>query len=345
MFKFLKKKQVEEETEERVREEVGPSQPPFVGGDVPRYKKRPNLVFIGSGKGGVGKSLLASNMVVVVAALSPFKVYGVDLDLDNFTLTKVLIPPGFLEKLVRSDINYVNLASVLRTGVVEKGSVIPIVSAKTLACNGAQVGVKYRIIPAYNLLRQKEQEVALRTLTVRLLISGVNELVNYFENKRKEDSDIVVIFDGKQKSNIGIEYEPLYRILLDYSDVFILPVEPPILSFSEIITPYRNVLDKLVLVINRVDPASLPKVQMLVKDAVERSIPVFVMPKVPDDGDLFRTKYMPPALKSITRPTAFHAMGIAYYLNLLDDEMVRSYGCTGVYTLLKKYKRLYDIMA
>ena len=337
-----KEEKVPVEEEEKV-------ETPFYISEVPKYKKRPNLIFIGSGKGGVGKSLLASNMVVVVSALSQNSVYAVDLDLDNFTLSKALQPAGFMEKLLSrigatEESEFCNLASVLHSGAIP--SIIPRVRTTTFGCNGGQLGVIYRLIPAYNPLRQKEQEIALRKLTPSLLLSGVRVLVNHFRERVAKDKNTVVIFDGKQKSNIGIEYEPLYRIMVDESDVFIMPVEAPGLSFSEITAPYKNLLDKLVIVVNRAEPAIRDRIQALVKDAVDRGIPVFLIPNVPADGDLFRNLYTPPALKSLTRPTALHTMVIAYFLNLIDDNLLHMCGCSqAVYKLLKMYGDLYEAMA
>ena len=338
----------EEEEIERKLEALEKERPePFVLEDIPKYRRRPNLIFVGSGKGGVGKSLLSSNLVVIASALSRADVYAVDLDLDNYTLSKVLQPEGSISKLIAKlqaagiD-DYLNLASILRNGVVQRGVVIPVMTATAFACNGTQLRIKYRLIPAYNVLHQKEQEVALRSLTPRLLLSGIHALVDYFNEKRATNKDIIVVFDGKQKSNIGIEYEPLYRLMIDYADVFILPVESPNLSFSDIIAPYKNVLDKLIIVVNRAEPAIRDRVQALIRDAIDRNIPVFLMPKVPADGDLFRNFYTPPAMKSLTRPTALHAMAIAYFLNILDDELVKMYGCTQVYRLLRMYGRLYE---
>jgi len=346
-FRRGKEEEKTEQKREEVEEEVKPPEPALLLADIPRYRRRPRLIFVGSGKGGVGKSLIASNLVIVASALGKSNVYAVDLDLDNYTLSKTLQPPEFARKLVErlheaKIEDYVNLATVLRTGVVPKGSFIPVVSRLTYACNGAQVQVKYRLVPAYNVLKQREQEVELRSLTPRLLHYGVEELLNYFKAKIAEGGEVTVVFDGKQKSNIGIEYEPLYRQMIEHCDVFLMPVEASALSFSEIVAPYKNIMDKLVLVINKVEPALQDRVLALMEDALDRNIPVFLMPTVPQEGDEFRNQYTPPAARSLTKVTAVYTATIAYFLNLLDDSLIQMYGCEAVYRKLRSYKTLYE---
>jgi len=348
---FVKKRKepAEEEVEAEKVSEIATTAPVVIAGEIAKYKYKPNLIFVGSGKGGSGKSLLSSNLVVVTSALSDNVVYGVDLDLDSYTLSHILAPRNFYENLVRtlkSGEEYFNLASVLRTGVIKRESTfIPVIKTTTIACNGAQLPIQYRLIPAYNFLTQKEQMVALRSLTPRLLLSGLQELVTYFRTKAEElkskGKDAVVVFDGKQKSNIGIEYEPLYRLMVDQCDVFILLVEAPQLSFSEIIAPYKHVMDKMIIVINRAEHSIKEKMMALIADAVDRGIPIFIMPHAPEDGDLVRNQYTAPALKGIMRPTAAHTATIAYFLNLLDDRYINEYKCTFIYDLAKRYTALF----
>jgi len=348
---FGKKKGEEKpsEEEEELEKIAEATTPVTIVGELAKYKIKPKLIFVGSGKGGSGKSLLSSNLVVVVSALSNNVVYGVDLDLDSYTLSHVLAPRNFYENLIKSlqsNEEYLNLASILRTGAVKTGSaIIPIIKATTVACSGIQIPVQYRLIPAYNFLTQKEQMVALRSLTPRLLLSGLQELVTYFrtrvEELKSKGKDAVVIFDGKQKSNIGIEYEPLYRLMVDQCDVFILLVEAPQLSFSEIISPYKHVMDKTIIVINRAEYTIKDKMMALIADAVDRNIPIFIMPNSPSDGDLVRSQYTAPALKGLMRPTAIYTAAIAYFLNLLDDTYINEYKCTAIYDLMKRYTNLF----
>jgi len=349
---FGKKKEEKTSEEEEELEKITETTltPITFTGELAKYKTKPNLVFVGSGKGGSGKSLLSSNLIVVVSALSNNVVYGVDLDLDSYTLSHVLAPRNFYENLVRSlrsGEEYLNLATILRTGAVKSGSaVIPIIKTITIACSGVQLPVQYRLIPAYNFLTQKEQMVALRSLTPRLLLNGLQELVTYFRSRVEElkskGKNAVVIFDGKQKSNIGIEYEPLYRLMVDQCDVFILLVEAPQLSFSEIIAPYKHVMDKTIIVINRAEYTIKEKMMALIADAVDRNIPIFIMPNSPSDGDLVRAQYTAPALKGLMRPTAIYTAAIAYFLNLLDDTYINEYKCTAIYDLMKRYTRLFS---
>lgn len=344
---FLRRRRKEEEEIPAKKQATAPPPEPFVVGDMPKYKKRPNLIFIGSGKGGVGKSMLSANLVAAVAMFSNNPAYGVDLDLDSFTLSKVLLPADFHRRVIekRGTIGrdeMLNFASVLINGSVPSKAILPLIRVTGTTCKGAQVQAKYSVVPAYNVLYQKEQEVTLRSLTASLLLAGLNELVAFFEKKVAENRSAVVVFDGKQKSNIGIEYEPLYRLMVERADVFVMPVEAPHLSFTEIIAPYRDVLDKLIIVVNRAEPAIQDKIVALATDALDMNIPVFVVPNAPGDGDLFRNKYTVPLLDNASRPTAVSALVLARFLNLVDDNIVNAYGCDKVYSKLKSYGELFE---
>ncbi|MEM4429706.1 MAG: hypothetical protein QXM08_00900 [Thermofilaceae archaeon] len=340
-FKFGKKQPPEESEEEEIKrvvsEVVSKKEPAVVGAvDAVRLKTKPRIIFVGSSKGGCGKSFLVSNLVVVTAALSKHTVYAVDLDLDNYTLTSVLPPPNGWVRLEHqlqrsSGARYVNVADVIYEGTVKPGAqtvLIPRFSDRVLACTGALIEYSYRVIPAYDLLRIREAYALLQSVDPRLLRKGLEALITYFRGRINRGDDIVVFFDGKQKSDIGIEYEPLYRTLVDESDLFILVTEPPYLSFSEITLPYRRVLDKTVIVVNKADHPSKEQILLLVQDAVSNNVPVFLIPYLEEDGRIYTTKERrPPAAVRLNMPSALFIAALAYMINLVDEEGLNASGC------------------
>jgi len=340
ILELLPIRRVKERESEEEPTEVTPT---VIVGDLPRYKKTPNLVFIGSDM-SAGKSVLASNMTVVVSALSRRPVYAVDLDIGSATMTKILPPPNFIEELARrvlnSDVRFANFADILVNGGLDSSVLIPIIKTRTMACNDLQIPVKYRFIPAYDPLRLREQEILLKSVSPRVVYAGTESLIDYFKKKVRENPDTVVVFDGKQKSNIGIEFEPLYRLLADESDVFIMPVKPPVTNFSALLASYSEYLDKMILVLNMVEPAHKGNVKLVLQTALKYDIPTFIIPYVQEDDMLVRRTYTAPALRSLSRPTAVHAGVIATYLNLTDDSLIRQYECNRVHELLRKYSRL-----
>jgi len=346
---FKKKEDKKMKTEpSKTKKETPSEEIPFIyTGDIIRYKTKPNLIFIGSGKGGVGKSLIASNLTVLISALSNNDVYAVDLDLDLSTLSNILVTPYYYAKLAErikgKNVEYVNLASILINATI-KGNIIPIVNHTIFACNDRQIPVKYRIIPTYNVLTRREQEGYIRSVTPQILLKGLRELVTFFrekaEEQKKNNRHLVAIFDGKQKSNIGLDYEPLYRLMIDQADVFIYPIEPPYLSFNEIMSQYRNAIEKTILVVNKATPEVKDKLQVLITDAVDRGIPIFIIPYSSEDRDTVTKSYSSPALHGLKRPTVMHTAPIAYFLNLLDDTLIQELGCTYIYDLMKYYSTL-----
>jgi len=128
--------------------------------------------------------------------------------------------------------------------------------------------------------------------------------------------------------------------MIDQADVFIYPIEPPYLSFNEIMSQYRNVIEKTILVVNKATPEIKDKLQVLITDAVDRGVPIFIIPYSSEDRDIVTKSYSSPALRGLKRPTVIHTAPIAYFLNLLDDTLIQELGCTYIYDLMKYYSSL-----
>ena len=349
--KEAKKEQPEEESEEEKIRRALKKGRSVVLGELPKYKVRPQLVFVGSSKGGVGKSFLTANLVVAVSALSPSSrtIYAVDLDLDNQTVSIVLPPEGQAEALIRSahssNLNLVSVADVFEKGLIPRSRDWGIMKfrGRTVSCAGAQVEYSFLLIPAYDRARMKEQQVIMRSLGTAALRVGVDALISYFMERKNTGKDFVVFFDGKQKSDLGINVEPIYKQLAEHSDVFLLVTEPPYLSFDDIVAPYRNSLDKIIIVVNKVDYAVLDRVQLLVSDAIANNVPAFVVPRVSSDATTYTMQYRAPAAERLSRPTALHSLAMAYFLNLVDDDGLKMSGCdASVYAILMNYKKLFS---
>lgn len=282
-----------------------------------RFRTRPGVVFVGSGKGGSGKSFLASNLAYIAAVHLPEEVpvYAVDLDLDNGTLSMVLTPPEIeaklRERLASSHVDYLNVADILDEGVVG-GKLIFSFPFKAFACGGSQVVGKIRLIPPYHELRKKSQMIKLKELDVLRLREGLNSLIDYLREKRG-----IAILDGKQKSDLGINYDPLYRVAKERADVVLLVTEPPYLSFSDITAQYTDIMDKLVIVVNKVDASYADKLMILVSDAVRHEVPVFVVPLSKLDAELYSRKLTPPA-ENLSSKAARFIGAIAMYLKLVE---------------------------
>lgn len=331
---FKRKKDEESEEEPKaikdaLEKEVVPS-----AAELPKLKT-PRIVFVGSSKGGSGKSFISSNLVVVTSALSRKIVYAVDLDLDNFTLSEVLPPPkvwrSLEERVQKSGVRYVTVADVIYEGAFDTSKAIPKFKSKTVTCAGSQLEYEFRLIPAYdyNLLRRREQMTMLRGVDTRLLRKGVEVLLEYFRGRINRGDDVFVLFDGKQKSNIGIEYEPMYRVLLDEADLFILVTEPPYLVFNQLTIPYKRVLDKTLIIVNKADRAHMDQIALLAADALNNNIPMFVIPQVEEDGKVYSsTMRRAPASVRLSSKTALYTMALAHVLGLLDDTAVSSSGCS-----------------
>jgi len=282
-----------------------------------RFKTKPRMVFVGSGKGGAGKSFIASNLAYILAAHLPesVPVFAVDLDLDNYTLSKVVLPKDLRAKLigrlVKEGRNYLNVADILDEGVVA-GAVVLASPVSIFTCGGAQIAPRIRLIPAYHVLRETSQIARLKGLDALRLREGLNHLIDYLQGK-----NAVAILDGKQKSNLGINYDPLYKVATERADVVILVTEPPYLSFSSITAQYTDIYDKLVIVVNKMNLAFKGQFRILVSDAARHDVPVFVVPESKEDADVYSRELAPPAT-NLASKTALYVGALAMYLNLVE---------------------------
>ena len=321
-----KKREKEEVKEEREEKKVSrkEGEMPVVVREVKevptitdRFRVTPRIIFVGSGKGGVGKSFISSNLVYVIAAhLSENKpVYAVDLDLDNVTLSMMLPPPDIYAKLkkalVSSDIKYLNVADILDEGVVEKRRLFSF-PVKLFTCGGSQIYTKIRLIPAYHEAKKKKQMIRLKELDVLRLREGLNSLMDYLQEKNG-----VAILDGKQKSNLGINYDPLYKVAKERADVVLLITEPPYLSFSSITAQYKDILHKTIIVVNKMESSYTNQLSVLISDAMRYDVPVFIVPYSKEDSYVYSRKLTPPA-ERLTSKTALFVGAIAMYLNLIE---------------------------
>jgi len=300
-----------------------------------RWRGSPRLVFVGSSKGGAGKSFIASNLTYILAAHSEKPVYAVDLDLDNATLSMVVPPPDVLRRLQQTltarGIDYVNTADVLIEGVISKRALLSI-PVSMFTCGGSQIHAKVRLIPAYHELKRKSQLLRLRDMDVLQMREGLRTLIDYIRSKGG-----VAVLDGKQKSNLGINYDPLYRMAKDEADAMIIVTEPPYLSFSTIVSQYRDALEKTVIVVNKAEPAYALKIKILLQDAARYGVPVFLVPYSSEDGEVYTRRLEPPASK-LDRRTAVYTGVVARYLNLVDR---CDTGCCALYDAkLSQYLRI-----
>ena len=305
---------------------------------APRGEKR--LVVVGSSKGGVGKSFVAANLAVVTAALSKSSVAAVDADLDNATLSERLPPHRFYRDVVRrlaaSGETILSFADFLVEGTLPTGRIIPVIRGNTEACDGSRIEYRVRLIPAVDPVRRVELRAALQGLDSLMLRSGVQAMVEWLRQQ-----GYLAIVDVKQKSNLGINYEPLYSALLEAADVFILVTEPPYIAFSDIVAPYTDHLYKTVIVVNKVMGEHVQKVAILVRDAKREGVPVHVLPYTEDDAEVYVRRLQVPAALSLRRRSALYTAALAARLGLVDGELLRRTGCAEkISTIVKLHEEV-----
>ncbi len=303
------------------------------------WPRKPKTIFIGGSKGGAGKSFIASALAHIAACHNPGKkVFAVDLDLDNKTLSDRLTPPGAIESLIaklmrQKTSDYLNTASVLWKGVIDRDVVIVGFNYPTTSCTGRQMKCMIRLVPAYNVVREATLKRNLQGLHYMQLQEGIRALHEYLSQ-----GDTIAIYDGKQKSNIGIEYEPVYNYMIHNADVFVLVTEPPYLTLSRVLGPYSEVTDKLILVVNKYKPAYRDHVKILMEDALNAGIPVFIIPYDPE-ADKIYSQHMRPASFMLKLKASIHIGALAYYLRLIDEKSCQLSECCKVYRrILSLYK-------
>ena len=294
-----------------------------LGSQPPR---RLNIIVVGSSKGGVGKSLVAANLAVALAVYTDSPVAAVDADLDNMTLSERLPPHDFYkrvsEALARQGETVLSFADFLVEGVVPAGRVVPVVKDSTRACTSDPIEYRVRLVPALDPLRLAELRASVQGLDAIMLRSGVDALIEWLRER-----GYVAVIDAKQKSNLGINYEPLYSALLERADVFILVTEPPYLGFSDITAPYTEFLSKTVIVVNKVLGEHVQRVALLMRDAAREGVPVHIIPHDDKDAEVYVRKLRAPAADSLARRTAIYVAALAARLRLLDWRRVSEAGC------------------
>jgi len=307
--------------------------------DLPRLKKPAQTVFVGSLGGGAGKSFIASNLVIAASIFSGRPVYAVDLDLDNYMLTQILEPMSWRETAILSErARFLTTTKILYHGM-RSGSVLKL-SGRTFACNGLQVTYEYRLIPAHDIIDRKSDRTKAAQLDERSIQYGLNALVDLIGRWR----DAITIIDCKQKGLEGAKYEPVYRVMTEFCDAFLLVLKPPYQSISEILTIFggtRAVEEKMIIVFNRVQPAYMERVLVLIRDAVEQQVPVFIIPETSSDGELFHYNLTAPAALNFKRRTAIFVLALARFLGIARDDLLRKYGCyEDVKNVLEMHKQL-----
>lgn len=328
-----------------------------------KFKNPPSLIFVGSSKGGVGKSMITTNLAIILAALGNSIVHVVDLDLDNYTATYRLPKKGELEEIAMryyksgGSTMPLNVAQVLietsvrSSRVGSEGLLVTLLRQSVADCNKRMIDYSIRLVPAYDVIHMRDQMLyGIRGLSSSLYRAGMETLIKALvEEKNKLERSkkrAVFLFDGKQKSNIGIEYEPLYRTVLTNADAFILVTEPGYLSINEVLAPYMDYLDKTVIIVNKFEPNFFDKVAIFIRDAAAKRIPVFVIPKDTNDEKLYDQKNRPPAAFGLSRRTALFTMALAYSLKLIDDEHLAASGCMkGVRDIIELHRELYGEIA
>ncbi len=318
---FWRRRRGEEKREDGDGRTSGEKLPVVVRGESEKavspisYKQVPKIIFVGSGKGGVGKSFVSSNLLYVLSAHVKTKmVFGVDLDLDNTTLS-MIVPPtdvyNVITKKWSTNIKYLNVASVLDEGIITSKAVLKI-PIKMFTCGGSQISTTIRLIPAYSEPDKKRQMIKLKDLDVLRLREGLTNLIEYIRDKNG-----VAVLDGKQKSNLGINYDPLYKLAKEEADVVLLVTEPPYLSFSTITAQYRDILHKLIIVVNKFDMGFAQQLSILLSDANRYQVPVFIVPYSKEDGEDYSKKLTPPAVRLSSR-SAKYIGALAHYLGLVE---------------------------
>ena len=300
---------------------------------IVKINTKPQIIFVGSSKGGAGKSFITAGLSIVTAALSRHKVYAIDFDIDTRTLSNILPPLRFydiLEKELRKrGTDYLNVGDILIMGTVRRGLLIPRIRSSTHACDGRVVDYDISFIPAFDKLKERWQAKQLNLINDSDVLSAVDELIKWMKLKKAKGA--VFFIDSKPKGIQGINVEPIYSRLADRADLFLYIVEPSTMNLNMITDTYGSLLDKMVIVLNRLTPGVMDRAITFIHDALEIKIPVFIIPEVPAEGEMVRKEYTVPVARDLVRyKTSRYILSLAYFLNLLDDDLVATYTCNRV---------------
>lgn len=309
-----------EEREEREERLVIESKPKEETGaeQLTKKFKNPSIIFVGSNKGGVGKSFISSTLVHILAAHNERPVYAVDSDLDNSTLSMVLMPES-LERtlqamLAKRNVDYLNFADVLLEGVITKRQLLKF-RVTTQTCGGTLLPVYIRLVPTFHALKKKSQMVALSDVDVFQMREGMDNLIEYVSSKNG-----IMVIDGKQKSNLHVNLDPIYSVAKERSDVILLVTDPLSMNFDEITAQYRDFLDKVVIVVNKVERSAeiVRKLKILIKDAVDNDVPVFIVPKSEEDAERYVRQLVSPG-RVLGGKVSRYVGAVAVYLGLVES--------------------------
>jgi len=310
-----------------------------------RFPKRPELIFVGSRKGGAGKSLIATTLAYVVAANSDRKVYAVDLDLNSMTLSSRIARPKVLAELRRSilaraDSEYMNVADILIQRQVTSTKKL-IVRETVKCCDGSYTDVSILHVPALHVVRAEQQKVDIFTGATRQdLRYAIEELVLHFKNA---SWDKTVIFDARPQEELAPVYDAIYGVMKEKADAIILVTDPLKVSYSELMMPFRDVQDKVVIVLNKAVPDYTWHYSTFIRDAARDGIPVFFVPYDEKTHDLYTNRGLTPGL-DLTSPVAKHVGALATFLQLTDR--CDKCECCKIYNeLIQVYRALIERLA
>ena len=348
MFDFLKRlrrkntKRVERVEEPVVERTVPPS-------DFTVFRKRnPRIVSFGSPKGGVGKSTLAS-IAVVSLAVHGLDVAAIDLDLDNETLTTLLLPEEYVEHVrsiaVRSRRPVLSFSSLILEEPSFNYSIITLngrYQLRTRSCTGQEVFFPLRIVPAvdprvnYHRLRKK-LNVQLERYGYRDYRDATLQLYQEMRNRMFHS-----VFDLKQKSNVASAREILYSVAGDKSDVFFIVTDPSNLDFQRVMSPFTAYYDHLVVIVNKVEKRHIPMVKEFIRESLKEQVPVFIVPF--DEFALSATTktMLSPALSDLSSKACTSMGGV---LSFFYDYNT-SVGCEKFYReYQEKHQRLWEALS
>jgi len=346
LFGFLRRRNSKRKEEEQVEARVERPTPPT---DFTVFRKRnPRIASFGSPKGGVGKSTLAS-IAVVTLAVHGLDTVAVDLDLDNETLTTLLLPEEYVEHVrsiaVRSRRPVLSFSSLILEEPSFNYSIITLngrYQLRTRACTGQEVFFPLRLVPAvdprvnYHRLRKK-LNVQLERYGYRDYRDATLQLYQEMRNRMFHS-----VFDLKQKSNVASSREILYSVAGDKSDVFFIVTDPSNLDFQRVMSPFTAYYDHLVVIINKVERQHLPAVRDFIRESLREQVPVFVVPF--DEFALTATTktMLSPALSDLSAKACTSVGGI---LSFFYDYNA-SVGCEKFYREYReKHQRLWEALS
>lgn len=294
-----------------------------------RLNVTPRLVFFGGEKGGAGKSFLASASVVV-SSVSRRPLYAVDTDVGNATLTTALLRGDEYSEIIRYLNNrniddYANFASAIMTGKVPQ--LVPRIRGSVENCKSIADEYAFFIIMPYNIVRMHLQLRQLRNVDSALLRAGAEELAGFLKQATEKRNGIALI-DSKPRSAVGINYEPVYSVFAEESDVFIAVTEVSHLS-TAVLSHYALDPDKTIVVVNKFRHRQDIELRLteFLTDIVSRGYRFLIVPELPEDSKLYTLEGVCPARRSLRYRSAHFAMALMYLAGVIDEAAIERTGC------------------